>query len=115
MLKVNSSTPWGRAQAVSVLVPDQMVSVSCAGHGGVKVYRTLNKLIPAPLRSPFMGKAGWYEEDCEAAIPLYFLHDRLPEKDRERLKKDRLLATIHRHFGKQAEEAGLPKPPALQS
>ncbi|MDX1744810.1 MAG: hypothetical protein R3324_02635 [Halobacteriales archaeon] len=64
-------TPWGEAQTAYTYA-EGVVFYSCAGHGGVKVNKPLNRLIPEPLRN----EDGWYEEDCESRIPWYFLlHD----------------------------------------
>ncbi|MCI1263044.1 MAG: hypothetical protein LKG20_12380 [Tetrasphaera jenkinsii] len=64
-LGYGSKTPWGPAQHVSHPAPGITV-VSTAGHGGVKLSRERNAMIPAPLRRP----GGWYEEDCESYIAL---------------------------------------------
>jgi hypothetical protein len=58
-----SRTPWGAAQYVSHPV-DGIVSVGCAGHGGMKLSDERNRAIPTPLRNT----NGWYEEDCEVSI-----------------------------------------------
>jgi hypothetical protein len=50
-------------------------ALSAAGHGGIKLDRVRNALIPDVFRK----EGGWYEEDCEWAIPMYFL-DLNPEK-----------------------------------
>lgn len=58
-----SRTPWGTAQWVSHPAPG-IVQASTGGHGGVKLSPERNRQIPPELRR----KAGWYEEDCDAAI-----------------------------------------------
>jgi len=68
MLKEGSRTPWGRAQSVAVLTKG-VQSVETAGHGGIKVGRKLNALIPRAFRR----SAGWYEEDLESYIVDAFL------------------------------------------
>lgn len=108
------NSPWGKIQHVTVL-NESIAACSTAGHGGIKVYRSLNKLIPKPLRSPWGVETnryttGWYEEDCECTIPLYFLFDHLPVAYQERLKKPELLASIWRYFKKEAEQVGLIRP-----
>jgi len=62
------NSPWGKVQNSQILY-EGVVAVSTGRHGGVKVYQKLNKLIPAYARK----KDGWYEEDCEIAIPFFFL------------------------------------------
>lgn len=78
-----SRTPWGTASYVDHLAPG-IVSVGTAGHGGLKLSRERNMAIPAPLRRA----SGWYEEDCEANIPLHFhAQDTSQDGDPDRLKE----------------------------
>ena len=65
-----SRTPWGPAQQVYDIAPG-IAEVSCAGHGGIKLSKERNRAIPPALREP----SGWYEEDCEAAIPMWAFHE----------------------------------------
>ena len=58
-------TPWGAAQTARVLI-DGIGQVSTAGHGGFKLSKERNAQVPLYMRQP----SGWYEEDCEVAIPL---------------------------------------------
>jgi hypothetical protein len=58
------TTPWGKAQTQRKLA-DGIVFYSTAGHGGIHVRADLNRLIPNYMRNT----NGWYEEDCEYAIP----------------------------------------------
>lgn len=57
-------SPWGKIQTVRK-VADGIWWVSTPGHGGVKLNRTRNAQVPKYMRMP----GGWYEEDCEWAIP----------------------------------------------
>jgi hypothetical protein len=67
-VEVGSRTPWGAADHVDHVAPGIAV-VGTPSHGGVKLSPERNRLIPKALRQ----SSGWYEEDCEAAIPgLYF-------------------------------------------
>ncbi|WP_114906654.1 DUF7007 domain-containing protein [Ornithinimicrobium murale] len=59
-VREGSRTPWGQAQHVQEIAPG-IVSVSCAGHGGVKLSRERN----AEVHTVFRSSSGWYEEDCE--------------------------------------------------
>jgi hypothetical protein len=74
-LKVGSSTPWGAAQEAREVIPG-FWTVSCAGHGGVKLDRARHARLPAGARKP----GGWFEEDCEAAIPMLAFFDELQGK-----------------------------------
>lgn len=84
-VRQGSRTPWGQAQHVEVLAPG-IVSVSCAGHGGVKLSPERNREVhPAFRRS-----SGWYEEDCEwraaaAAHPEAFAR---PDEDPDEVYED---------------------------
>lgn len=63
-------TPWGTADAKYEYGPGINFYIT-PGHGGFKVNATPNQRIPKPFRN----NDGWYEEDVEAAIVLYFLLD----------------------------------------
>jgi hypothetical protein len=60
-------TPWGKAQSITRFCPGFDI-YSTSRHGGVRLSAKLNKNVP----DVFKIKGGWYEEDCEAAIPFYF-------------------------------------------
>ena len=65
-------TPWGPAQTL-VDLANGVKSVSTAGHGGIR----LNKEKQKQKQIPKCFRKTWYEEDCEAAIVVYFLYDEL--------------------------------------
>ena len=58
------NTPWGHAQHVTELA-EGILSVSTAGHGGIKLDKKRNAIVPDYMRRA----GGWYEEDCEWSIP----------------------------------------------
>lgn len=62
-------SPWGVVQHQTNYAPG-VDFVSTAGHGGFKLDRKTNALIPKVFRRP----GGWYEEDCEYAIVVWFLY-----------------------------------------
>ena len=68
-----SRTPWGEAQYVEHPASG-IVSVGCSGHGGIKLSRERNQVIPPALRN----SSGWYEEDCEAGIVGMYHPDAFP-------------------------------------
>jgi hypothetical protein len=79
MLKKGSRTPWGAAQSVRELIPG-VWTVSTSGHGGIKLSPERHKALPESLRMGGFGgdrSRAWYEEDCEACIPLAFFFDEL--------------------------------------
>ncbi len=63
-----SSSPWGQIQDCERL-SEGVWTVSTASHGGIKLDRIRNALIPEAARIP----GGWYEEDCDYAIPVVAL------------------------------------------
>ena len=69
---VGSSSPWGPIDGVSALGPDA-VEVSTPSHGGIRVSLTALSRIPEPLRETSFSGDGWFEEDCDWAIPYLVL------------------------------------------
>jgi hypothetical protein len=69
-------SPWGAVQHGERLA-DGVFFVSTAGHGGIKLDRARNALVPEVFRK----EGGWYEEDCDWAIPMYFLELKPEKKD----------------------------------
>jgi hypothetical protein len=65
-------SPWGTIQDVDYITP-WLCSVSTSSHGGLKVSKAFNKLIPAYARR----QAGWYEEDCEFSIVFVILEKQI--------------------------------------
>ena len=75
-------TPWGDAQDAEVMLPG-IGFVSTAGHGGIKLDSTRNRMVPEYMRT----KGGWYEEDCEWAIPFCVFEAEIAKDAREHLRK----------------------------
>ena len=69
-MREGDRSPWGKIQHVTVLAPGAW-SVSTAGHGGIKLDAARNRKVPALVR----GERGWYEEDCDWAIPAFVHKD----------------------------------------
>jgi hypothetical protein len=63
-------SPWGAIDHVET-VTDGIWFVSTPSHGGYKLNDEQNAKIPELFRS----KDGWYEEDCEWSIVVFFLPD----------------------------------------
>lgn len=64
-------TPWGNSHSITI-VANGILSVSTAGHGGVRLYLRRNRQVPDYLRATThrqLGTSGWYEEDCDWCIP----------------------------------------------
>lgn len=62
-------SPWGEIQHCVELAPGAWL-VSTSSHGGVKLDAERNREIPSIARR----RGGWYEEDCDAAIPGFVLN-----------------------------------------
>jgi hypothetical protein len=80
-------SPWGEIQNCAISTNNGVAIVTTASHGGVRVAPELNNKIPSAFRS----KSGWYEEDCNWAIPAYFI----PE---EYVKVPRIYGAEHQMY-----------------
>ncbi len=67
-----SSSPWGPIQTVTPLGPD-VVAVTTASHGGLRVSLTALARMPEPLRQTAYSEGGWFEEDVDWALPYLAL------------------------------------------
>jgi len=67
-----SSSPWGPIQTVTPLGPD-VVAVTTASHGGLRVSLTALARLPEPIRQTAYSGDGWFEEDCDWALPYLAL------------------------------------------
>lgn len=70
-----TSTPWGLSDDSKKLAKGVTV-FSTPGHGGVRVSAKRMCEIPSVFHKAAIVRkdgAGWFEEDCAAAIPLHFL------------------------------------------
>ena len=83
--KMASTTPWGSAQHSSQIVRGLM-EYSTSSHGGVHVSSGLAQYLSdfTKSRHTEIDKDGgyWFEEDCEALLPLYDLGKALPSVKR---------------------------------
>ena len=66
------SSPWGPIQTVEPLGPDAAF-VTTASHGGVRVSLTAWGQLPEAIRSTAFSDNGWFEEDCDWALPYLAL------------------------------------------
>ena len=67
-----ASSPWGPIQTVEPLGPDA-VSVTTAAHGGLRVSLTALARLPEAIRQTAFSTNGWFEEDCDWALPYLAL------------------------------------------
>ena len=75
-MKIGDHTPWGPAQSVTRVGPDDTIwFIETASHGGYRLYQKALDKMPANLKmsSQFYKNDGWFEEDCEwARVALAF-------------------------------------------
>ena len=63
-MTIPTSSPWGTVQYGQELA-DGIVTVSTAGHGGIRISDERLKQMPRALR---LERKRWFEEDCEAGL-----------------------------------------------
>jgi hypothetical protein len=76
-----TQSPWGPVQDQEQLA-DGIVQVHTAGHGGIWLSPERQAALPDWARcvsSGYCAKPTWWEEDCEAAVPMYVFFDEMPE------------------------------------
>ena len=64
------NSPWGKIQYTTAIAQG-VLHVDTSSHGGIKVDRKFNALMPDYLRR----EGGWYEEDCEWCLPFVALEE----------------------------------------
>ncbi len=74
-----TSTPWGRSQGSTTRLAPGICYYSTASHGGISVsrshwHRMSEQAIARGI--PYGGRL-WYEEDCDWAIVVHELHDKV--------------------------------------
>ena len=99
--QIPASSPWGAVQYGSVLA-DGIISVSTAGHGGVRISVERLRQMPPALRN---GRHRWFEEDCEAALVGLAFADELGFDENRRESLARSVANYYpakweAHFGR---------------
>jgi len=67
-----ASSPWGPIQTVTPLGPDAAL-VTTASHGGLRVSLAALARLPEPVRRTAYSGDGWFEEDCDWALPYLAL------------------------------------------
>jgi hypothetical protein len=65
-------SPWGPIQTVTPLGPD-VVTVTTASHGGLRISPAALERLPEPIRETAFSGNGWFEEDCDWALPYLAL------------------------------------------
>ena len=107
-----SSSPWGPIQTVTTLGPD-VVSVTTASHGGLRVSLTALARMPEPIRATTYSQGGWFEEDCDWALPYLALGLDAFETDAARAAEvwAAAIRTVQRYHPRHAALLGVPVEP----
>lgn len=87
-------SPWGTIQHVQTIVPGHIWVVSTAGHGGVKLDPSYNRIVDPIWRN----KGGWYEEDVEFAVVLITFQNSFPKG---KVNMDSVRSTLERYYPKE--------------
>ena len=69
---LGSSSPWGPIQTVTPLGPDA-VAVTTASHGGLRLSPAALLRLPDAIQRTAYSAEGWFEEDCDWALPYLAL------------------------------------------
>lgn len=96
MPPVIQRSPWGHVQH-QYNYTKGINFVSTASHGGFKIDSKVNQLIPIAFRR----NNGWYEEDCDASIIVFFFPNIFNEEKRkqaESVLKNYLWRQYEQHF-----------------
>jgi len=111
--KRGSSSPWGPIQTVEPLGPEA-VSVTTASHGGLRVSPTALARLPEPIRQTAFSGHGWFEEDCDWALPYLALGLDAFESDAARAAEVHQAAvrTVQRFHPQHVAVLGLDGAPA---
>jgi len=70
---VGGASPWGKIQAIDVVIPGRVIFASTSSHGGYWIGADLFRTLPTCAQRTPHSTGGWFEEDCDAAIPFAFL------------------------------------------
>lgn len=103
-----SSSPWGPIQTVEPLGPDA-VSVTTASHGGLRISLSAFARLPEAVRQTAYSHDGWFEEDCDWALPYLALGLDVYEPDAARAAEVRQAAvrTVQRYHPQYAALLGV--------
>lgn len=103
-----SSSPWGPIQTVEPLGPD-VVSVTTASHGGLRVSFTALARLPEAIRQTAYSEGGWFEEDCDWALPYLALGLDAHERDAARgaRMREAAIRTVQRYHPHHAALLGV--------
>ena len=109
---LGSSSPWGPIQTVTPLGPDAVV-VTTASHGGLRISQAAFSRLPGAIQRTAYSANGWFEEDCDWALPYLALgldaHD--PDAARAAEVHAAAVRTVQRFHPKHAALLGVASAP----
>lgn len=111
-LRINGYSPWGYIQNIERLA-DGIFRVVTAGHGGIYLSPARQQelatiaphLLEAVMRKSYAPKPAWWEEDCEAVLPLLAFWDELPAAMRTSSYYVSMIRTANYTYGLTLSEA----------
>ena len=108
---VGSPSPWGPIQTVEPLGPDAAF-VTTASHGGLRVSLAAMARLPETVRETPYSQNGWFEEDCDWALPYLALGLDAFERDAARAAEVHQAAvrTVQRWHAPLAPVLGIDAP-----
>lgn len=89
-------SPWGQIDQSKILAWG-IVQVYTPSHGGIYLSKERQEMLPAWARkipASYCPKPTWWEEDCEAIVPLYWFYHELPAETKGRVSRAQLLTWI---------------------
>ena len=103
-----SSSPWGTIQTVTPLGPDA-VEVTTASHGGLRISPAALSRLPEAIQHTAYSANGWFEEDCDWALPYLALGLDAHEPDAARAAEVHAAAvrTVQRFHSEHAALLGV--------
>jgi hypothetical protein len=110
--RINGYSPWGQIDNITRLA-DGILLVSTASHGGI--WLSLKRRVQLAGQSPwaisvvegrsYCAKPMWWEEDCEATLPLLAFWDELPAAMRRESYYAQMARTANHTYGINLSEA----------
>jgi hypothetical protein len=106
-----SASPWGPIQTASPLGPEVVV-VTTASHGGLRLSAAAFARLPQAIRQTAYSRDGWFEEDCDWALPYLALGLDAFEPDAARAAEvwAGAVAIVQRHLPQHAALLGITGP-----
>lgn len=92
-----SKSPWGKIQHSNEMAPG-IYEIYTAGHGGIFVEKHLRNKIPNGFRTTKYSKGGFFEEDCDCVIPMFFFPEICKNEEKHQLVAQNLKSMIERGY-----------------